>query len=140
MNTPVFLDTAGWFAALSPRDERHAPASTYYNSALGGGTRFVTTNLVVAEMHVLLVRRAGVEAGIRFLDSLYADPAHDVVFVTRDIEREATDRWLRPFADHPFSLTDAVSFEMMRTERLKAAFTFDRHFAIAGFGLLPYTK
>lgn len=138
MSAPVFLDTAGWFAALSPKDQHHGPASAYYRAALGAGdARFVTTNLVVAEMHVLLTRRAGAEVGIAFLDHLYMDPAHDVVFVTREIEREASDRWLRPFADHPFSLTDAVSFEVMRAEGLKTAFTFDQHFAVAGYAMVP---
>ncbi len=44
--------------------------------------------------------------------------------------------WLVRFQDQPFSLVDAVSFEVMRAEGVRSAFAFDRHFEIAGFELL----
>ena len=40
------------------------------------------------------------------------------------------------FSDQAFSLVDAVSFEVMRRNKVTHAFAFDRHFAIAGFELL----
>lgn len=45
--------------------------------------------------------------------------------------------WLDRFHDQPFSLTDAVSFELMRRERVTHAFAFDPHFVTAGFELVP---
>jgi predicted nucleic acid-binding protein len=54
----------------------------------------------------------------------------------RALEREAVTRWLARFADQEFSLTDAVSFEVMQRNKVTHAFAFDRHFAIAGFKLL----
>jgi predicted nucleic acid-binding protein len=39
------------------------------------------------------------------------------------------------FADQNFSLVDAVSFEIMRQERLTQAFAFDVHFEVAGYKL-----
>ena len=48
-----------------------------------------------------------------------------------------TAGWLRPFDDQMFSLTDAVSFEVMRVRRIAEAFTFDRHFATAGYRMVP---
>ena len=44
--------------------------------------------------------------------------------------------WLVRFQDQPFSLVDAVSFEVMRAEGVRSAFAFDPHFEIAGFELL----
>lgn len=138
MSRALFLDTSGWFAALSPRDQYHARAAPHYRKLLQSGrTPLVTTNLVVAEMHALLARRAGDEVGVRFLDRLHADAAHVVLWVTRALERGAVDRWLRPFAGRGFSLTDAVSFEVMRSEEIASAFTFDHHFSDAGFALVP---
>jgi predicted nucleic acid-binding protein len=40
------------------------------------------------------------------------------------------------FEDQPFSLVDAVSFELMRREDVTSAFAFDHHFEVAGFELL----
>jgi len=46
------------------------------------------------------------------------------------------DAWLGRFSDQRFSLTDAVSFEVMRREQISRAFAFDQHFVTAGFELL----
>ncbi len=135
--TGAFLDTSGWFAALSPKEARHKPALAAYRTLIAKHTPLVTTNLVVAEMQILLSRFRGPAEGVRFLDSLYQDAAHEVVFVDRDTERMAVDRWLRRFADQRLSLADAVSFEVMKGRRLRHALALDAHFELAGFELLP---
>ncbi len=136
MKQGIFLDTSGWFAALDSRSAEHANLSRRYRALIVEPQRFLTTNLVVAEMHALLSRRAGIEIGLSFLDQLYREPTHEIRFVTRPVERAAIDRWLRPYGDHQFSLTDAVSFEVMRTEGITHALTLDRHFSVAGFSLI----
>jgi len=137
MSRRVFLDTSGWLAVLSERESLHQAALDAYRAVLETGRGFVTTNLVVAEMHVLLVRHRGPAAGIRLLDALMQDPTHEVRYANRALERQAVDRWLRPYGDHRFSLTDAVSFETMREERVTEALALDTHFEIAGFSTLP---
>jgi len=135
--TGAFLDTSGWFAALSPKEARHRSALAAYKSLIDQRVRLVTTNLVVAEMQILISRFRGAAEGVRFLDSLYQDPSHEVVFVDRDTERMAVDHWLRRFADQRLSLADAVSFEVMKGRRLRRAVALDAHFELAGFELLP---
>ncbi|MGH7198974.1 MAG: type II toxin-antitoxin system VapC family toxin [Planctomycetaceae bacterium] len=41
------------------------------------------------------------------------------------------------YADQQVSFTDCVSFVLMRRHHVRAAFTFDRHFAFAGFDVRP---
>ena len=133
----VFLDTSGWFAALSPKEAKHRPARAAYSTWMETGIQLVTTNLVVAEMQILLSRFRGADEGLRFLDSLYQDPSHQVVFVDRDLERAAVDRWLRRYRDQRVSLADAVSFEVMRSRQIRQALALDEHFEVAGFELVP---
>jgi len=133
----AFLDTSGWFAALSPKEAKHRAALATYRRWIGDGVALVTTNLVVAEMHILLSRFRGADEGLRFLDALYQDASHEVVFVDRDLERAAVDGWLRRFGDQRLSLADAVSFEVMRARHLRRALALDEHFALAGFELAP---
>jgi predicted nucleic acid-binding protein len=134
----LFVDTSAWFAALSDRDQNHVRAARYYRDVLTGGKfALVTTNLVIAELHAMLSRRQGPAAGLRLLDGLSEDPLHEVVWVTRELQRRAVDRWLRPFADQPFSLVDAVGFEVMRERGLRTAFSTDHHFTVAGFEVVP---
>jgi len=135
--TGAFLDTSGWFAALSPKEARHKPALAAYRGLIERKTALVTTNLVVAEMQILISRFRGAAEGVRFLDSLYQDPSHEVVVVDRDTERMAIDRWLRRFTDQRLSLADAASFEVMKSRRLRQALALDAHFELAGFELLP---
>ena len=133
----AFLDTSGWFAALSPKEAHHASARDAYIGWIERGDQLVTTNLVVAEMQILLTRFRGTSEGLRFIDSVHQDPTHEVVFVDRDLERAAVDRWLRRFVDHRLSLADAVSFEVMRLRRIKRALALDTHFEAAGFTVVP---
>jgi predicted nucleic acid-binding protein len=45
--------------------------------------------------------------------------------------------FFRELADQQVSFTDCVSFALMRRYRLMRVFTFDRHFAAAGFTVWP---
>jgi predicted nucleic acid-binding protein len=134
----LFLDTSAWFAALSDRDQNHARAARYYRDVLTAGKfALVTTNLVIAELHAMVSRRQGPAPGLRLLEGLRADPLHEVVWVNRDLHWRAVDRWLRPFADQPFSLVDAVGFEVMRERGLRTAFSTNQDFQVAGFEVVP---
>lgn len=58
-------------------------------------------------------------------------------------------RWLQPskddlrnassyivkFSDQCISMTDAISFSLMKRHNIQHAFSFDRHFSLAGFKL-----
>jgi predicted nucleic acid-binding protein len=133
----VFLDTSGWFAALSPREARHDASMAAYRGWIEGGTRMVTSNLVVAEMQILVSRFRGTGEGVAFLDALHQDATHEVVFVDRELERAAVDRWLRRYGDRSLSLAGAVSFEIMRTRQMRRVLALDAHFEAAGFELVP---
>ena len=122
---------------VSAKEARHREALAAYRRFVERGAQLVTTNLVVAEMHVLVSRSRGGADGVRYIESLYQDPSHEVVFVDRDLEREAVARWLRRFSDKRLSLTDAVSFEVMRSRRIREALALDEHFEIAGFATTP---
>ena len=66
-----------------------------------------------------------------------ADALVEEVFADRDLQAAALADWLRKFDDQLFTLTDAVSFAVMRARRMPEAFTFDRHFTVAGFTARP---
>ena len=132
----LFLDTAGWFAALSPRESGHAVAKAAYADAVRQGLLLVTTPLVAAETHTLIVRWRGPRAGAFFLETVFESGAHVVATLDDALIQAALSRWIRKFADKPLSLADAVSFEVMRRERISRALTFDRHFSDAGYAIL----
>src|SRR5262245_2097770 len=132
----LFLDSSGWFAAISPRETGHDTAREAYANGAARGMQLVTTTFVVAEMHTLILRWRGPGDGERFLSLALESGAHVVVAPDADTVHAALDRWIRRFGDQSVSLCDAVSFEVMRRQRLSRALTFDQHFRLAGFETL----
>ena len=54
-----------------------------------------------------------------------------------DLRATALADWIHRVADQAVTLTDAVSFAVMRAARITTAFTFDQHFRTAGFEVVP---
>ena len=67
---------------------------------------------------------------------MLGDAGYEWLDVPADVVSGAIPNWLERFRDQRFSLTDAVSFELMKRERLTRAFAFDRQFVTAGYELL----
>ena len=137
MTAEIFVDTSGWFPLVDPSDPHHAAVSQTVRKQVAHGVRLVTTNLIVAETYVLLLRRADRNTALAFLEQVDRRP-NLVIRSTEDLERRAEHQWLRRFQDQAFSLSDAVSFAVMKERGIQTALTLDRHFATAGFQILPH--
>ena len=136
----ALVDTSALLALASREDQFHERARQIASGFIGAGGRFVGTALILGELHALLVRRAEPAAARAGLAALLSDPAYQWLDVSVELESVAMDSWLGRFSDQRLSLTDAVSFEVMRRERISRAFAFDQHFVTAGFELLGRTE
>lgn len=136
MAAELFVDTSAWY----PIADKSVVGAQKVRRALGdgisAGVRIVTTNLIVAETHALLLRRAGHVVALTFARNVVRAP-NVVVTSNPDLEAAAVTDWLERFADHDISFTDAVSFAVMRERGIRQALTLDRHFTIAGFEAVP---
>jgi predicted nucleic acid-binding protein len=131
----VFVDTGVWYAAANPRAPEHTASAEALRRAIQRGARPVTTSLVLAESHALLLHRVHRAAAHAFLRTVRQPPTV-VVPIDPDLGDHAIADWLDRFADQDFSFTDAVSFAVMAHRRIRNALTLDRHFATAGFQTL----
>ena len=136
MNDRVLIDTSALLALAHPRDQFHSRAVTTARRFLSKSGRWVGTMLVLGELHGHLLHRRGPAQAHDLTDALLDDSAYEWVDTTVDLVRTAVASWIERFRDQAFSLTDAVSFEVMRREGLRAAFAYDDHFRTAGFELL----
>ena len=142
MPAEFFVDTSAWYPLVVAKHPDHARLGARLRALIRDHQRLVTTNLVVAETHALLLRRVGHPTALTFVRTVYETP-NVVVHSTREIEAVAERSWLARFTDHDFSLTDAVSFAVMTDRRIREALALDSHFVVAGFethGLIEPTE
>lgn len=136
MSKELFVDTSAWLATLDPRDKYHQAAVAFYQDALARYPRLLTTNLVIAETYVSVLKKAGYHKAISFLDSVEQSRRFQCIWSGQELEAQARDI-LRRYDDQDFSYTDAVSFALMQQRKLTEAFAFDHHFSVVGFVQLP---
>jgi predicted nucleic acid-binding protein len=132
----LFVDTSGWYPLADASNPAHDKVSRSLRDAIAARRRIVTTNLVVAETHALIMRRIHRSAALAFLREVSRAP-NVVVSSTPEDEARAQSEWLERYADKDLSLTDAVSFVVMSERGIREALALDQHFAAAGFTVVP---
>ena len=136
MAAEFFVDTSAWYPLLIAGHADHARVAAALRAQIAARRRLVTTSLVVAETYALIMRRAGMTSALTFARTVDVAP-NLVVRSSRELERAAVEDWLTRYDEHDFSLADGVSFAVMKDRGIRDALALDRHFAIAGFRMLP---
>jgi len=130
-----FLVDTSALLALAMRDDRyHESAVRFVRQS--PSVRFLLSDLILAETATRVRARSDAGRAVALARSLLDSRRYEVVFVDGDLLGDALTEMLR-YADKPLSLTDCVSFAIMRRLRLQAAFTFDRDFRDCGLGMVP---
>jgi predicted nucleic acid-binding protein len=128
----LFADTSALYALLDRDDAFHEEALTFARSR--GCAELVTHNYVVVETIAVVQSRLSAAHVRQLLQGLL--PTIAVEWVGSDIHAKAVSALL-PSSGRGPTFVDLVSFEVMRRARIDTAFAFDRHFAAAGFGVVP---
>jgi predicted nucleic acid-binding protein len=68
----IFVDSSAWIAFFSARDQHRGEADRLLSRAVNSNRLLLTTNLVLAEIHRLLLYRAGTQAAAAVLDRIEA--------------------------------------------------------------------
>jgi predicted nucleic acid-binding protein len=132
----IFVDTSAWIALVDKDDSHHKEAASSYPSLLKNHRNLITSNFVIAETYIIILNELGHKLAIDFLEKLKASPRILKIYSNEDIEEEA-EPILVKYSDQDFSYTDAVSFVIMKRQKIRKAFSFDKHFVIAGFVNIP---
>jgi hypothetical protein len=130
------VDTSAWVAVTNRRDQYHETAGSFYKGIFKDFHELLTTNLVVAETYILLRLDCGLETALGWWERITSSLKVKIIYADSDLTGEAITI-LRKYSDQSFSLTDAVTFALMKKMKITEAFAFDIHFATAGFIQLP---
>jgi predicted nucleic acid-binding protein len=87
----------------------------------------LTSNLVLAEVHRLVLHRVGVRAARTVLQRIEASALTRVCFAT-ELNHRAARGWLDRLDDQKITYTDAVSFAIMEESRCSTLLWFDKGF------------
>jgi predicted nucleic acid-binding protein len=130
----LFVDTSAYFAAVDRDDENHALATMTMQHLANEPRLFVTTNVVLIELHALLVNRINRQTALLVLKELLA--SQRIVRIGTIHERRALEI-MTDYTDKDFSYADALSFAVMERLSITTAFCFDRHFQQFGWQVIP---
>lgn len=132
----IFIDTGAFLARHVSHDQFHAKARRAWKDLEKAKSPLFTSNFVLDETFTLLARRTSYAFAADRAEAAYSSRVLTVLRPGPDDELEALALF-RKLGDQEVSFTDCVSFALMRRHRLSRAFTFDRHFAAAGFTVWP---
>lgn len=96
----------------------------------------MTSNFVIDEAVTLIGRRAGHRFAADVIRRLYTSRALELIRPDAEAELAALSSYETDH-DQDVSFTDCISFLLMERRKLRRVFTFDHHFRIAGFEVVP---
>ena len=132
----IFIDTGAFVARYVKRDQYHGRAVEHWQHTLEARLPCSTSNFVLDETITLLARRTAYPFAAERARHLFASKWLSILRPGRDDELLALELFQK-YADQRISFTDCVSFVLMKKQGIKKAFSFDRHFALAGFEIEP---
>lgn len=131
------MDT-GYLIALEDADDSNHPAATKHREGVRRMPSLTTTSYVVDEVVTFFNVRGQHGKAIELGEALLSSPSVRMVHVGEDLLARGLDL-LRRRPDKRYSLTDCVSFVVMREHGIATAFAFDGHFEQEGFVTEPRT-
>lgn len=136
MIAPRFLDSNYVLALEFASDQSHAKAQAHWEGLVDASPHLVTTTLIFAEVVTFAKARKQHEKALHLGEWLRDTPGLTLLHPDEELLFEGWD-YLARHRDKSYSLTDCVSFVLMRRLGITTALTFDHHFAQAGFEMLP---
>lgn len=131
----VFVDSGAWIALALSRDPLHARAKEQWDILHGAGAKLHTSVPIVIETFTFLERNANRDVALAWKNSIYRPGTVKILpCELRDLE-QCWEFFRRPDL-HKLSAVDATSFVIMKRARIRLAFAFDHHFAVAGYRLV----
>lgn len=129
----IFIDTSAFYALMDRSDSYHHSASKLWTHFLDRGYYLKTSNYVTVETLALLQNRLGFEAA----DLWYRDVLGivETFWIDNVLHNLAIEIWFS-LGRRKLSLVDCTSFVIMRQDKMKKVFGYDKHFTEQGFEIL----
>jgi uncharacterized protein len=132
---PVFVDSGAWIALALSRDPLHEQVYERWGLLQGAGAKLHTSTPVIIETFKFLDRNANRDVALTWKEHI-SKPGLVKILPCELRDLEQSWGYFRRADLHKLSAVDATSFAIMKRARIRFAYTFDHHFAVAGFKLV----
>ena len=129
---PLFVDSFYYFAILNPKDAAHSRAVEFSSRHRGP---LLTTTWVLTEVADGLARSVRRDVFKRLVSSFRQVGTNQIVPTTDELFEKGIELYGER-RDKQWSLTDCISFVVMKEQGLQEALTGDQHYEQAGFTAL----
>jgi predicted nucleic acid-binding protein len=132
----VFVDTVGWIALVHREDNLHQEVTNVYRDI--GRVRRITTDAVLVESCNAFSNVTMRPLALALMEKIEKAEELDVLEVIHVSEELIKEGWelFKNRMDKECSLTDCISFIVMKNMGVSKAITSDHHFEQAGFTIL----
>ena len=130
--TTLFVDTGYVIALVSPRDRYHGAAVEWAARIKRENMLLLTSRAVQLEFGAALARPPWRSVAVQLQEEMERDPEIEVAPLSEALFQTAFALF-RSREDKGWSMTDCVSFTLMRERAIAAALSTDAHFVQAGF-------
>ncbi len=134
ISSGIFIDTGAFLAHIMPDDQFSDSASEAWQRLEQERTPLFSSEPVLIETTNFLIRQQSPDIAAEWLRHVI--PSNEIRWLqpSKDDFRHAKDLIVK-FSDQCLSLTDAISFSLMKRHAISNAFSYDKHFSMAGFKL-----
>ncbi len=132
----LFLDANYLIALEVSDDQHHSDAYPHWTKLLESRPALVTTSYVMDEVVTFLNSKLQHDKAVSVGNNLISSPTIQLVHVDEPLFYQGW-QYFEQHTDKTFSLTDCISFVLMKRLEITQALTFDKHFTQAGFVKLP---
>ena len=134
--TSVFLDTSYVIALETADDQYHNIALNHWQKLTRSLPTLVTTSYIFDEVVTFFNGRNKHHKALEIGNRLISSPSVQFIHVDKALFYEGWYQF-KLCSDKSYSLTDCISFVLMKRIGIHTALTFDRHFIQAGFEKSP---
>ncbi len=132
----IYIDTGAFIARHLERDQYFNKAIRFWKNLQTHNERCFTSNFVLDETFTMLGRRAGYKFAVQRARNIFLSDTVTILRPVREDELKALDLFEK-YSNLEVSYTDCISFVLMSKNRIKRVFSFDKHFELAGFKIIP---
>jgi uncharacterized protein len=125
----IFIDTGYLIALFDRGDELHSRAAVWASRI---NEPLVTSEYVLVETVNHFSRRALRPRANDIAQAILSDPSYEFVTASPDLLSRGLEIH-HQCVDKEWSLTDCISFHVMRERKIVRALAYDQHFEQAGF-------